>query len=235
MPPTDESGTRQEQIIATILRHGPMTIASLAEALDVAKTSLRPQLDRLALQGWLDRGCRRQGPGRPADVFSASDQSRRRAAQDTTGEFARFLLEEMADTETRSRLTSVVKGVGRRVTHLVRPILGEGPPAERLRRLSEYLSERGILNDVSCSGQTVTLSIHTCPYAGLAGDYRQICAMHRETLAELLGAEASEHRCRHDGHPCCDFKVTVAASKPAGRGQRRPRVVRSRKTAKRCG
>ena len=222
MPTEDEPGPRQQQLIATLLRHGPMTIADLAEALGVAKTSLRPQLDRLVLQGWLDRDRRREGPGRPADIFSVSPRSRQHSAQQTMGEFARFLLEEVADAETRAKVTSVVEGVGRRVTQLLRPIIGEGPPSERLGRLSEFLNERGILNDTSHSRQTVTLTIHACPYFGLAGEYRQICAMHRQTIAELLG-----------GHSCCDLRVNVPSSKPASGGRGHHRSTRARKATKR--
>jgi predicted ArsR family transcriptional regulator len=233
LSPENEPGSRQQQIIATVLRHGPMTIADLADTLDVAKTSLRPQLDRLVLQGWLVRDRRREGPGRPADIFSASDRSRERFAQPTLGEFGRFLLEEVAETETRSKVTSVVEGVGRRVTQLLRPIVGEGPPSERLRRLSEFLSERGILTDISRSGQTVTLTVHTCPYVGLAGEYQQICAMHRQTVAELLGGETCSHRCRHEGHTCCEFKLNIASSKRSSARRRRPRSTSARKTSKR--
>ena len=95
MPIEDESGSRRQQIVTLLMSQGPMTIAELADAMGVAKTSLRPQVDRLLLQGWLDRDRRRQGPGRPADVFSASDQSRRHSAQQTMGELARLFLEEM--------------------------------------------------------------------------------------------------------------------------------------------
>ncbi len=233
LPTEDEAGSRQQQIIATLLRHGPMTIADLADALGVAKTSLRPQVDRLVLQGWLDRGRRRQGPGRPADIFSVSARSRQHSARQTMGELARLFLEEMAATETRSKVTSVVDGVGRRVTRLLRPIIGEGSPSERLRRLSEYLSESGILNDTSHSRRTVTLTIHTCPYVGLAGEYQQICAMHRQTLAELLGGETSSYRCRHEGHPYCELQVSVASSKSASGTPTRRRVTHAKKATKR--
>ncbi len=233
MPIEDESGSRQQQIVAFVLRQGPMTLAELAEALGVAKTSLRPQVDRLVLQGWLDRERRRQGPGRPADVFSASDQSRQHSAQETIGELARLLLEEMADTETRSKMASVLNGVGRRVASLLRPIIGDGSPSERVRRLSEYLSQHGILNDTYESRQKVTLNIHTCPYVGLAGEHQQVCAMHRRSLAELLGAETTEHQCRHEGHPCCEFGVRVGTSKSATEaGQKRRRSSKAKRAKK---
>ncbi|UCE60468.1 MAG: MarR family transcriptional regulator [Phycisphaerales bacterium] len=234
MPIEEEPGSRRQQIVALLLRQGPMTIADLADALGVAKTSLRPQLDRLVLQGWLDRDRRRKGPGRPADVFSASDRSRQDSAQQTMGELAWFLLEEVADTETRSKVTSVLDGVGRRVTSRLRPIIGDGPPSERLRRLSEYLSQRGILNDTKESRQAITLSIHTCPYVGLADGHQQICAMHRRTLADLLGAKTAEHRCRHEGQRCCEFAVNVGSSKPAsGAERKRKRPAGAKKKTKR--
>ncbi len=230
MPPVDDLGPRRRQIAELLLRRGTMTIAELADALGVAKTSVRPQVDRLVLEGWLDRARRRQGPGRPADIFSASDRARQHLAEPTTGEFARLLLEEVADSETRAKVRAILDGVGLRTMGLLRPIIGEGPVADRVRRLSEFLEGRGILTDASHSKQMVTLRFHTCPYFGLADEYRQVCAMHRKTLAELLGGEASAHCCRLDGQPRCEFKVNIAPSVPSPAGKRRPRAKRGKRS-----
>ena len=218
----DEPESRQRQIIALLAHNGPMTIAELAEVLGLAKTSLRPPLERMVLQGWLDRQRRRQGPGRPADVFSVSPGSQKRFAQETMDEFARLLLEEMVDTEARSKVKSVIAGAGRRLTRLLRPDVGDGPPSERLHRLSEALTKRGILNDISQSRQKATLSIYTCPYAGLSEEYHEICAMHHKIIAGLLGGEACTHRNRREGYPCCQFNVATTSSRSAtGRRYRR--------------
>ena len=225
----DELGSRRQQIVSLVLRHGAMTVAELAESLGVAKTSLRPQLDRLVLQGWLDRDQRRQGPGRPADVFTASERSREQFAQVTVAEFARSLLAEMVETESHAKVSSVMDGVGRRLTEILRPIVGDGPPAERVRRLQQFLDERGILTDVDENRQTTTLNIHTCPYVGLACAHPQVCEMHRQAVAEILGGKIIRHNCRHDGHPCCDFKVDVADSNGAA-SKRRGGTGGTRKT-----
>lgn len=213
MLPDEEPGSRQQQIIKLLLRDGPLTMADLAERLGMGKTSLRPQVDRLVLQGWLDRSRRRQGPGRPADVFAVSDRSRQRFAHPTMDEFARLLLEEITAREARPKVKSIMDGVGQRLVDVLRPVVGEGPPAERVRRLAAYLTERGILSDSGDSKKDVTLTIHACPYAGAAGAHRELCAMHARAVGELLGGKAHTHQWRHDGEPCCEFRVALKSGK----------------------
>ena len=152
---------------------------------------------------------RRHGKvGRPVDVFSLSDQGRRLFAQGT-GDFARWLLDELADTEGESKLRSVIAGVGRRMLRQLRPQVGDGPPQERVRRLGELLRKDGALNDVVTSDRGVTLKIHTCPYHGLGDGRRLICEMEREMVSELVGAEARLKRCSAGGAAGCEMEVEV--------------------------
>ena len=148
-------------------------------------------------------------------------------------EFACLLLEELAETETPTKVVRAVEGVGRRLTDLFRPIIGEGSPLERAERLSAFLRERGILTDTGRSKGMLTLSVYACPYVGLAGKYGGICAMHRKTVADLLGEGTRFHRGRSDGHPCCEFHVKIPLSKSASPSRKRPRPARSKRAAKR--
>jgi predicted ArsR family transcriptional regulator len=228
VPLDDELGSRQQQIIGLLLREGPLTMADLADQLGMGKTSLRPQVDRLVLQGWLDRAQRRQGPGRPADVFSVSDRSRERFAHPTMDEFARLLLEEITAREAKPKVKSIMDGVGQRLVEVLRPVVGEGPPAERARRLAAYLTERGILSESGDSRKDVTLTIHACPYAGAAGAHRELCAMHARAVGALLGGKAHTHQWRHDGEPCCEFRVALKPGKSSSDAGGRSRTRRAK-------
>ena len=184
-----QPGSRQREIVVLLARQGPMTIAEMVRVVGLAKSSMRQQVERLFLEGWLVRERRCQGPGRPVDVFSISDQSRRLFTQQQIDEFAKFLLEEIAGAERPSRLRSILRGVGRRMIRRLRPLVGGGPPEERVQRLAELLCERGIVSDASGSERGVTLHIHTCPYHGLASEHREVCEMDCETMGQLVGSQ----------------------------------------------
>ncbi len=198
--------SRGWEIIVLIARKGPITLAGLAAATGLAKTSLRQQVDRLASAGWVERSRRHGKPGRPVDVFSISDQSRQLFTRQTD-EFARTLVEEITDTEGESKLREVVAGVGRRLARRLGPLVGEGPLTERVERLAESFCEAGALNDVAPSERGLTLTIHTCPYHGLASGRHVICEMERELVSRLVGAETRLSHCMADGHSRCELDV----------------------------
>lgn len=193
-----------------------MTIADMVRAVGLAKTSMRQQVERLVLEGWLVRERRCRGPGRPVDVFSISDQSRRLFAQQQIDVFAKLLLEEVADTARPSKLRSVLRGVGRRMVRRLGPLVGEGPPRERVQRLAELLCERGILSGASFSERLVTLHVYTCPYHGLASEHREICEMDCETMGRLVGSPMRLDRCMLDGDSHCEFQEVASLTDDAG-------------------
>lgn len=205
-----EPGSRQLEIIDLVARHGPMTLVQMSSKIGLATTSMRQQIGRLVSEGWLGRTRRHGKPGRPADVFALSDQSRRLFARQTD-EFARSLLQEIAETEGRSKLRAVIKAIGRRMTAQWRPRIGEGTQKERVDRLAKLLSEAGALNDVTRSKRGVMLTIHTCPYHGLSESQGAICEMERDMVSRLVGAKTRLKQSMSDGHARCELEVAVGA------------------------
>jgi predicted ArsR family transcriptional regulator len=186
-----------------------MTIAEMVRAVGLAQTSMRQQVERLALEGWLVRERRCRGPGRPADVFSISDQSRRLFIQQQIDEFAKLLLEEVADAARPSKLRSILRGVSRRMIRRLGHLVDEGSPTERVQRLAGLLCDRGILSDASGSERDLTLHVYTCPYHGLANEHREICEMDCETMGQLVGRQMRLDRCMLDGDSHCEFQVVA--------------------------
>ena len=204
------AGTRQWDIVVLVARRSPITLAEIADEMGLARTSTQQQVSRLVSEGWLDRTARHGKPGRPVDDFSLSRQSRCLFAQ-CAGDFARDLLEEIADTEGESKVRSLVKGVGRRMTRKLSLCVGRGTPKERLHRLAELLSGNGALNDVTRSEQGFTLTVHTCPYHGLSEEHSAFCDMHREMISRVVGAKVRAGRRIADGHPRCEVELAIGS------------------------
>ena len=209
-------GTRQWDIVVLVARRSPITLAEIADEMGLARSSTQQQVGRLVSEGWLDRTSRHGKPGRPVDVFSLSDQSRRLLAQ-RTSDFARDLLEEIADTEGESKVRSLVKGVGRRMTRKLSSRVGEGTPKERLHRLAKLLSEHGVLNDVTRSEGGLRLTIHTCSYHWLSEKHSALCDLDCEMVSRLVGAKARADSRIADGHTRCEFELAIGSEEPAKR------------------
>ncbi|NLG44544.1 MAG: MarR family transcriptional regulator, partial [Phycisphaerae bacterium] len=95
-----ESDSPALRIVNLLARRGPCTIAELVAALGVTTTAVRQQVNRLVARRWLIRTRRRQGPGRPADVFALSDDARRMLGGQAE-ELSRLLLEQIAEMPGR--------------------------------------------------------------------------------------------------------------------------------------
>ncbi|MCK4872070.1 MAG: MarR family transcriptional regulator [Phycisphaerales bacterium] len=201
-------GSRQWDLLTLVARHGSMTVTQMIEETGLARTSLRQQVDRLMGEGWLDRDRRHGQRGRPADVFSLSSQSRHLMAQQT-GELAHALVEEIAHQDGESKLKSIVDGIGQRMLGSLRSVVGEGPPADRIQWLADWFAERGALSSVTRTDDSVTLTMHICPFHSVSGGRRVICEMECDLVRELVGAETQLRCCMHDGGTRCGFEVQL--------------------------
>ncbi len=206
-------GSRQWELIILIAQLGPVTLAKLTDKTALARTSLRQQVDRLLAEGWLSREHQQGHMGRPADLFSITDQSRQLLAQQTD-DFALALMYEIQSQDGESKLRSLINGVGRQIRQKLSPLIGDGTPAERVTRLSNWFADRGALNDLTETENGMRLTVHTCPFHGLVNDQRLICEMECEVLSQLVGAETKLKSCMPNGDQRCvlevNFKKQVA-------------------------
>jgi len=204
--PGSQASSPAQRIIDLLTRRGPLSTAELVHALGVTTTAVRQQVNRLAAEGWLVRTRRTHGPGRPADVFAISAQTRRQFGA-RNDELSRLLIEEILNVEGPSRGRSILRRVGKRMAQNERPAVGEGPTADRLRRLADRMTRDGMVVETNGSPDHPRLTVFTCPYHGLAEEHREVCDMERETFSTLLGGPVQLEQCVLDGHTRCEFSV----------------------------
>lgn len=214
-------GSSAQRVIEVLVRCGPLTMAQLVAELGVTTTAVRQQINRLLAAGWVTRTQRRRGPGRPADVFAISEDARRRLGANL-GELSRLLIEEIVDVEGPARGRMLLRRVGRRMAESQRSAVGEGPPADRLRRLAELLNRDGMMVAAEQSGSDLKLTVFTCPFRGLASEHPEVCDMEREAFSALLGGPVQLRQCMQNGQARCEFGVSAETSAP----ESQPRAAR---------
>jgi len=201
--------TADRSLLDLIRRHGPLTVAELAERQGVTPTAIRNRLTRLVGSGMVERRVAHGGRGRPRHTYEASAEAHRRLGQNYA-DLAVVLWDEMMRTVEDRKLRRVLFGrITERLAELYRSqVTGDGWEG-RLVQLGSVLHDRGIEAEVAWTepGLSPVLKQHSCPYYELAEADRAVCAMERKMFEKVLGRGLRLSQCRLDGHRSCDFEA----------------------------
>jgi DeoR family transcriptional regulator, suf operon transcriptional repressor len=186
---------------------GPLSVAELADAMEVTATAIRQRLTRLMAHAMIVREAVRSGRGRPKHRYSLTDKGVRQTGSNFTDlalalwrEFRSFGNEDLRKDMLRRIARALAAGYAEQI---------EGTtPAERMRSLAQVLTQRRIPVTVEGSTELPTLTAHACPYPTLAEEDPSICDMEKMLFSELLGDEVKLTQCRLQGGADCRFQTT---------------------------
>jgi len=205
-PPSSDA-----ELLELLRTTGPMSVAGLAQIMNVTPTAVRQRLSRLLAQGMLRRDAVRAGRGRPKHSYQLTEKGLR-----VTGSNFRDLasalwreVEQIANPEIRRRiLERLAKTLARQYATQV-----EGRSVEeRMRSLSALLDERRVPFSVGRAGGLPMLTAHACPYPDLADRDRNVCVMETMLFAEVLGGDMRLTEYRLDGGSSCRFQPSDASA-----------------------
>jgi predicted ArsR family transcriptional regulator len=204
-------------LLDLIRRHGPLTIAEMAERQGVTPTAVRNRLTRLVGSGMVVRRVEHGGRGRPRHSYAASVEAHKRLGQNYA-DLAVALWGEMMRTVEDRKLRRVLFGriTERLADHYRAQVTGDEWEG-RLVQLGTILHDRGIEAEVTQgeAGMAPVLKQHSCPYYELAEVDRAVCAMERKMFEKVLGRGLRLSQCRLDGHRSCDFEAKPVVAGPA--------------------
>ena len=210
------SESSDRPLLDLIRRRGPLTVAEMADALEVTPTAIRNRLTRLVGSGLVERRAEHGARGRPRHSYQASVEAHRRLGQNYA-DLAVVLWGELMQAVEDRKLRRVLFGrVTERLAELYRAqVTGEGWEG-RLVQLGSILHDRGIEAEVTrgVGGAPSVLRQHSCPYFELAETDRSVCAMERKMFEKVLGRGLRLSHCRLDGHRSCDFEAKAAVDPP---------------------
>jgi predicted ArsR family transcriptional regulator len=185
-------------VLRSILQHGPLTAAALADRLQLSAAGVRRHLDALVAEGVLvevePRGTlRHRGRGRPARAYALTDAGRsgfEHAYDDLASTALRYLRETggegavQAFAEHRAqtlvgRIHAKVDAAGTSLAELDTP--------DRAGVLISVLTEEGFAADVEPAAKGLQICQHHCPVAHVAAEFPELCEAETRALAEVLG------------------------------------------------
>jgi len=196
-------------LLDLIRRHGPMTIAEMAERLAVTATAVRNRLTRLVGSGMVERRSEPGGRGRPRYTYQASVAAHKRLGQNYA-DLAVILWDEMMRSVEDRKLRRFLFGrITERLADLYCAQMTGVDWERRLVQLGSILHDRGVETEVTRGdgGSMPILKQHSCPYYELAEVDRAVCSMERKMFEKVLGRSLRLSQCRLDGHRSCDFEA----------------------------
>ena len=203
-------------VLDLLRQRGRMTVAQLAQAMDVTPTAVRQRLQRLLAQQLVHRYVQRRGRGRPVHFYRLTRAGRRKLGANL-GDLAMVLWEEIRaidDPDIRRGL--IARLASRLAEHYGIEVRG-ATVADRMRSVVDLFARREVPFEVDHDGGAWCLRALSCPYPELAEQDRAVCAMERLMLSELLGATVRLDACRLEGAESCTFLAEQACVPLEGR------------------
>ena len=205
---SEESVTSDAPIIDLLRKGGPMTVAQLAEAMEVTATAIRQRLSRLLAQELVERRVVKAGRGRPSHRYRLTEKGNRLAGANFD-DLALALWREICAIEAPEVRRGLIERVSARLVELYADHVDGETVGQRVQQLAQLFQQRRIPLAVQQDGPSLVLKALACPYPGLADHQRNICALDRHTMAGLLGTPVQQQACRLDGDSCCVFRPVM--------------------------
>ena len=167
----------------------PAGTEELAERLGLHRNGVRIHLERLQEAGLVERETRRQGRGRPRDMWSiAPDASPGGDPPSGYAVLGRWLTRVLAGGKTSQR---ALETAGREIGRDLAPEAAEGSPEEQLRTVFVALGFQPARQSGPDGGLTYRLC--NCPYRDAASESQAVvCTLHRGITRGLLEAIAPD-------------------------------------------
>jgi predicted ArsR family transcriptional regulator len=184
-----DAPTRQ-RVARAILEHGPLTVAALADQLDLTPAAIRRHLDHLLATGAVvaqDARTKERRRGRPAKEFALTESGRDQFEQqydDLAAQALRFLSRTAGDDAVlafaRDRL-SWVEGA-------VADVRAADPSLSATHALAQVLHTHGFAASVHDGPVGEQLCQQHCPVAHVAHEFPQLCEAETEVFSRVLGS-----------------------------------------------
>ncbi|MCY4625879.1 MAG: ArsR family transcriptional regulator [Chloroflexi bacterium] len=201
-------GTRLS-ILNSLQRHGA-TVDQLSTELGMAAAAVRRHLEILQRDRLVTFEPVRRKPGRPEHLFALTEEG-----QEIMPKRYNLLLQRLLHTLTISANGSgdapakqLLTLVARTMVEEHRARLPDDEEIDRITLLRRILEDEQFSPSVEVTPEGVQVTLHNCPYRGVATQSGVICTLDRELIAEVLEAPVSSTARINLGDPLCTYDTT---------------------------
>lgn len=197
------------RIIDKLVGLPPQTISELMEKIDVTRTAVTEQLDELVAGGIVFRERERLGSrGRPRFRYSLNPDAAARLYPGNQDVVVPAIWKAICDIGGEELLDQVIEGASRNAkVHYDKTVTGE-TPEERFVQIMEATAPVGEkLRWQKNEDGSYDFWRRVCEMSGLNNKECVCCRLHCHFLELVTGAKVQQLANRHDGEPCCAFRI----------------------------
>ena len=200
--------TRQE-ILDYIRRQGQATVKQLHTHLDLTSTGVRQHLTVLEREGLVEAHEERGRVGRPALVYTLSEQGDELYPK-RYEQLANFLLEEVRELAGAEALQTLLKRVAHRFADPYRTQLEGKSIPERVSDAAQIIRDQGCEARSVKEGDDWLIVQSACPFPKVASDNSCVCALDVEFVRQLVGADVRLTTSMVRGDRACTYRIRQA-------------------------
>ena len=196
------------RIVKLLVGNTPRTVADLIKEAGVTRTAVTEQLKELVSAGFVERKAEHlSGRGRPRNRYTATNAALLLLFTSHERSLGPAIWKAIGAIGGEELTDKIRKHASRTLAeHYCRNIHSKDPE-ERLRALNGLLAEEGVLVEIEESDGQATMHKRSCPFLGMFDENRNVCCMDQIIMTHVVGKPVERIFCRHDGDPCCVFKI----------------------------
>lgn len=220
---SNELRSVDRELLSAMRRGETLGVGELTELLGVTATAVRQRIERLLEMGLIDREKVVAGRGRPTFRYRLTVTGHRDAGANPA-DLADAMWREIVAVEDEAIRNNLVSAIAARLGRQFAMQSGSDQAndsfEDRMQKLSDVMSARQMVTEVTTSGELPVLDIGVCPFPTLtdASDDRAMCRLEEQMISEALGQPVHLSSCRLDGDDCCQFSAVTLATDPTDAG-----------------
>jgi predicted ArsR family transcriptional regulator len=201
------------RILEIIKEQGDATVAELAVKLDMAPVSVRHHLDVLQGENLIcSPRVRRPGTvGRPQQIYALTEAASAHFPRNHDSLAAR-MLDEVKAILPPDQLHALFERMADGVARDASPLPADAPLERRIEHAVDFLNEKGYLARSEKRDGHFLLVTLNCPYAGVAEQHRELCAMDMRLMNHLLGVAPTPVGRLSEGECRCTYRIDAPSS-----------------------
>ena len=192
------------------LQRRPATVDQLSTELGVAAAAIRRHLEILQRDRLVTYEPVRQKPGRPEHLYSLTEEG-----QEFMPKRYHLLLQRILQGLTANgngngdaAVRALLAQVARTMVDEYRARAPEGEELDPVALLRRILDDEQFAPDVEASPEGVQVTLHNCPYRGVANHSSAICSLDQELIAIVLKSPVTSTARINAGQPLCAYATS---------------------------
>ena len=196
------------RIVKLLVGNTSRTVADLIKETGVTRTAVTEQLNELMGAGFVERKAEHlSGRGRPRNRYTATDAALLLLFANHERLLGPAIWKAVSEIGGEDLTDKILEHVSRTLAEHYCQRIHSKDPQERLRAMNGLLAEEGVLVEIDESDGQATMHKRSCPFIGMFDENRNVCCMDEMIMTRVVGKPVKRIFCRHDGDPCCVFKI----------------------------